>query len=898
MATKLDTSKFTPLFRQWLRIKQQLPGVLVLFRLGDFYEMFGDDAEVGARELELTLTSRECYQGQRIPMCGVPHHALDRYLRRLVEKGYRVAVVEQTEDPKKAKGLVRREVTRIVTPCTIIEDELLPGAQHNFLMSAAREGKRVGVALVDVSTGEFLVTELAVREVKGDEGRLVADEPPATAAYEALIEEAGRVQPAEILLSPQLAEVPGLADALREATGAPVGVADEHPFSDPRAELCEFFSVASLDGFGCENMPAAQAAAAQALRYLQAQRPAGLPRFSGISVYSQQDYMILDAATRRNLELERTIIEGRREGTLLWLVDRTRTPMGARQLRQWLLQPLIDPARINARLDAVQQFVANALAADDAREALGRVYDIERLTARVSARSANPRDLKALGESLQRLPALREALAALDAPLLRELCGQIHELSELADLLARALADEPPVQVTDGGIIRDGYSAQLDELRRAAAEGRQWIADLEARERARTGIKSLKVGYNQVFGYYIEVSKANLHLVPGDYQRKQTLSQAERFVTPELKEIESKILGAEERSKELEYELFVQVREKAARFADQLLETARAIGQIDALLSLAEVAVEYGYSRPQVDDSDVIEIRDGRHPVVERLQTDEPFVPNDCLLDCGSHRMLIITGPNMAGKSTYLRQVALIVLMAQMGSFVPARSARIGVADRIFTRVGASDDLATGRSTFMIEMTEAANILHNATERSLIILDEIGRGTSTFDGLSLAWAIAEYIATRIGARTLFATHYHHLNELAEVAEGVRNYRIAVKEEGDRVVFLRKIMPGGTDRSYGIQVARLAGLPDEVIERARDVLRQLEQEDIGRQVAPSREAVASIGPPVQLQLFEAAPDPVVEEIKGLDLETMSPIEALVKLKELQDKARKREQGGSR
>jgi DNA mismatch repair protein MutS len=562
--------------------------------------------------------------------------------------------------------------------------------------------------------------------------------------------------------------------------------------------------------------------------------------------------------------------------------------MGARELRQWVLQPLLDINLIRARLDAVEELVTNSGAAGEARECLRRVYDLERLTARVTARTANPRDLRALGESLTRLPALTAALASCHADFLVQLRSRIQELPDLADLLARALADNPPAQLTDGGIIRDGYNPELDQLREAAAHGREWIAALEYRERQRTNIKSLRVGYNQVFGYYIEVTKPNLHLVPDDYQRKQTLANAERFVTPELKEMEARVLGAEERSRQLEHDLFLSLREEVAAHGEELLTTARAIAQTDAILALAQAAVEYGYCKPEVYDDDVTEIRDGRHPVVERLQTQEPFVPNDCYLDGSGHRMLIITGPNMAGKSTYLRQVALITLMAQMGSFVPAKFARIGLVDRIFTRVGASDDLATGRSTFMIEMTEAANILHNATDRSLIILDEIGRGTSTYDGLSIAWAVAEYIAREIRARTLFATHYHHLNELAQVQEGVRNFRIAVKEEGDRVVFLRKIVPGGTDRSYGIQVARLAGLPDEVISRAKEVLRQIEQEDLATPVGPRQEASTRVGPPVQLQLFEIAPNPIVQEILRLDLDTMSPIEALMKLKEMKDR----------
>lgn len=893
MPAKLDTSKFTPLFRQWLRIKQQLPGVLVLFRLGDFYEMFGDDAEIGARELELTLTSRECSPGQRIPMCGVPHHAVDRYLRQLVEKGYRVAVVDQTEDPKKAKGLVRREITRVVSAGTVLEDELLPSASHNFLASVARVGDQFGLALVDVSTADLLVTEIPVGSAAPVGDRLLdTADPAATASYEALVDELVRIGPAEILLAADLAADAALRQALATRTSVPVTAAEEEAFISPARELCEFFGVASLDGYGCADMPAAQAAAAQAVRFLRTQRPAGLPRFPGITTYFPRQHLVVDASTRRNLELERTLLGGRGEGTLLGLLDRTRTPMGARLLRTWLLQPLLDLDAIRARHDAVADLVSNRVEASEVAAALRHVYDLERLTARASAGTASPRDLRALADSLKKVPQLRAALAGSQAPLLQQRAQSLDGRPDLAALLDRALVDQPPVHLSDGGYIREGYSAELDELRAAAAHGREWIADLEQRERARTAIKSLRVGYNQVFGYYIEVTKPNLHLVPPDYQRKQTLANAERFVTPELKAMEEKILGAEERARELEQELFSELRAAVAREADQLMATARAIAEIDVLLSLADVAAERGYCRPDVDDSPIIEIRDGRHPVVEALQTDEPFVPNDTYLDCEGHRLIILTGPNMSGKSTYLRQVALIVLMAQMGSFVPARSARIGLVDRIFTRVGASDDLASGRSTFMIEMTETANILHNATDRSLVILDEIGRGTSTFDGLSIAWAVAEYITRHIGARTLFATHYHHLNELAEVLEGVRNYRIAVKEEGDRVIFLRKIMPGGTDRSYGLQVARLAGLPEEVLERAREILHQLEREDLGRQIAPTAEAAQSVGAPVQLQLFEAAPDPLVEEILRLDLDAMSPIEALIKLRDLQEKLRRR------
>jgi DNA mismatch repair protein MutS len=897
MTAKIDTSKFTPLFRQWLRVKQQLSDTLVMFRLGDFYELFGDDAEVGARELGLTLTARESSPGQKIPMCGVPHHALQRYLRQLVEKGHRVAVVEQTEDPKKAKGLVRRDIMRVVSPGTILEDELLPGAQHNFLASVARMGGSFGLALTDMSTGDFLVTEIEAETEKTDaSGRLIAErgllEP-----FEKLLDELARVQPAEILLAADLAADEALGKALGERVGKPVRAADEEAFSDPGRELRDFFGIASLEGFGCADLPAAQAAAAQALRYLRVQRPAGLPHFAGITTYWLRDHMVIDAATRRNLELERTLRDNRREGALLWLLDRTRTPMGARLLRSWLLQPLLDLAEIRRRQDAVGELIDKQLAAGQMREALRKVYDIERLTTRITAEAAGPRDLRALCDSLARLPELKAYLAEAEAELLEGLRERIDEMPELAAALDAAIVDQPPAQITEGGIIRDGYNAELDELRGAAAHGREWVADLEQRERGRTGIKSLRVGYNQVFGYYIEVTNSNLSLVPPDYQRKQTLSGSERFITPELKQMEERILGAEERGQALEHEIFVGLRAEAGRYAGRLADTARALAVVDVILSLAEVAAEQGYCKPEVDEGDALDIREGRHAVVERLQTDEPFVPNDCYSDCQGHRLLIITGPNMAGKSTYLRQVALIALMAQMGGFVPARSARVGLVDRIFTRVGASDDLASGRSTFMIEMTETANILHNATERSLVILDEIGRGTSTFDGLSLAWAVAEHMARQIGARTLFATHYHHLNELAEVVEGVRNYRVAVKEEGDRIIFLRKIVPGGTDRSYGLQVARLAGIPEDVLRRAQEVLHQLEQEDLGRKIGPTREAVEAVGAAIQLQLFDAAPDPEIEEIRKLDVDSLSPIEALMKLKAIQERIAKRRQGGS-
>lgn len=888
-----DPSKLTPAFKQWYEAKQQYPDVLLLFRMGDFYEIFGDDAEVAARALDLTLTKRRAGPGIVLPMCGVPYHAVEKYLAELIRQGYRAAICEQVEDPRQAKGLVRRRVTRVITAGTLVEDALLDTGEHNFLLAIAREGGRYGIAAVDVSTGDFLVTEPAPRVRNHEDAPALPDTGPEIAdpALLAVVDEVARLAPTEILLPSDLAEEEDLRDLLeRNLSAAVTPLADEGTaFRSAEQELQEHFGVDSLRGYGCEDMPAAIAAAALALRYLRQTHLDGLPHLTGITTYSTEEYLMIDASTRRNLELTATLRENRREGSLLALLDRTRTAMGGRLLRDWLLQPLLDPAAINERLDAVDELVRDRVTAEDLAAHLREVYDIERLTARVTAARANARDLVSLRASLHRLPRIVELLAGCESALLGRLRTRINTLDELAALLDRALRDDPPVQITEGGMIREGYNAELDELHDIASGGKRWIAELEATERARTGIESLKVGYNKVFGYYIEVTHANAKLVPEDYERKQTLVNAERYVTPSLKEQEAKILGAQERMQDLEYELFCDLRAQVAEHAEALLATARALAAIDVLVCLAEVAIEYDYVRPEVDAGEVIEIEAGRHPVVERAPGQERFVPNDALLDRNGHQMLIITGPNMSGKSTYLRQVALITLMAQMGSFVPAKRARIGVVDRIFTRVGASDDLATGRSTFMVEMNETANIMNNATERSLVILDEIGRGTSTFDGVAIAWAVAEYLIREIGAKTLFATHYHHLNELEALFEQVQNLKILVREEGDHITFLRRIEPGGTQRSYGVQVARLAGLPQTVIDRAREVLHTLEREDIGREVGPSREAAARVAPTVQLQLFEAAPHPLVEAIKALDPDTMTPLEALQALAELRRQA---------
>jgi len=898
-------SDLTPMYRQWAQAKRDYPDVLLLFRMGDFYEMFDEDARVASEALGLTLTSRKYSGDNRIPMCGVPHHALDRYLSQLVQKGFRAAICDQVEDPREAKGIVKRQVTRVITPGTLMEEALLQGQENNFLVSLAVSGERAGIAVADVSTGDFLVTEVPLRAVEPVANPTLENGlGPRDDRFGAVVDEIARLQPAEVLLPGELSEEASITDAVQRGDEAHITVVDEDDleFRSPEQQLTEFFDVDSLRGFGCQEMPAAQKAAAQALKYLQQNRLDALPHLSGITTYSTEQFMVIDAATRRNLELVRTLREGAREGSLLALLDKTLTPMGARMLRQWLLRPLLDVTQIHRRLDAVENLVSDGVMSDALHGALRGVRDLERLTNRTTAGTANARDLAALGASIAGLPEVVGALGSASSegeepghlPLLAELRGSIDELRDVAGLIAAAIADDPPATLSDGDMIRDGYSDELDELRDAMTNGREWIVRLQDQERAKTGIEKLKVGFNKVFGYYIEVTRPNLHLVPEEYQRKQTLVSAERFITPGLKEVEEKILGAEEKSQDLEYELFREVRAQVADHAERVLQTARGIARLDVLLSLAAVAIENNYTKPAVDVSDSIDIKDGRHPVVERTQFSEAFVPNDALLDCESNELLIVTGPNMAGKSTYLRQVALITLLAQMGSFVPAREARIGVTDRIFTRVGASDDLATGQSTFMVEMTEAANILHNATERSLIILDEIGRGTSTFDGLSIAWAVAEYIVNAIGAKTLFATHYHHLNELTQTLPRVRNLRIAVKEQGEDIVFLRKIVPGGTDRSYGIQVARLAGLPKAVIDRSKEVLHSLEQEDVGTSIAPSEKAARQIAPTVQLKLFEAAPDPVVEEIAGLELDTLTPVEALMKLKELQEKASKREQ----
>lgn len=868
----MDAKKITPMVAQYQEIKEQYPDVILMFRLGDFYEMFGDDAVTASRELEIVLTSRSQGYAADVPMCGVPHHAVDRYVARLIAKGYRVAICDQLEDPKRAKKIVRRGVTRVVTPGTVLEDGMLDAKANNYLVAVASEPELFGVACVDVSTGEFAVTEIGGRDASGK-----------------LIEEISRLAPAEVLLR----EIDqDLSEPIARASGASITRCEDGPIYRRSAKdlLAGHFGTDSLRGFGAEDYTAGLEAAAMALDYLRATNSNALQSIAAMSTYSTSGFMVLDSAARRNLELTRSLSADTRGASLLSIIDRTRTAMGGRLLRKWLDQPLLDVDRINRRLDAVLEFHNNALARGEVREVLGSMQDLERLMSRIVAESANARDVVGLAQSLRMLPALAGALGGVTSERLITLGKAIEFIDPVAELVERAIVPDPPVQLREGGIIAPGYSPDLDELRSASTDGKQWIAQLEAQERERTGVRNLKVGYNSVFGYYIEVTRPNLHLVPEDYIRKQTTTNAERFITPSLKEVEAKVIGADEKAAELEYQVFCEVRARVADEARRVAKVARAVAEIDVLSALAEVASARGFARPTVNDGEEIRIRNGRHPVVEHF-IQERFIPNDTVLNCDTDQLLIITGPNMAGKSTYLRQVALITLLAQMGSFVPADEAVIGVVDRIFTRVGAHDELASGQSTFMVEMNETANILNNATRSSLIVLDEIGRGTSTFDGLSIAWAVAEEI-TRLGARTLFATHYHHLNDLEGRFRGVRNYRIAVREEKDRIVWLRKIMPGGTDKSYGVEVARLAGLPPDVIERAKEILKDLESNGAGAKSAGRNTRVRERAETLQLTLFAAEKHPVLEELERLDTSTMSPIEALNKLYELQKRVAQR------
>lgn len=853
----------TPLMKQYLSIKEEYPDSILFFRLGDFYEMFGEDAITASKILQITLTTRDKGKDNPIPMCGIPHFAADAYITKLINAGYKVAVCEQVEDPQKAKGIVKREVTRLITPGT---HEPENPKENIFIMSISPTGNRQGIAAADLSTGEFFLFE--------------TDRP--------LEDEMVRFEPKEILCPAQLRTDIHYSQVL---DGHFVTFYDDWLFdyNDAYRRLLEYYRVVSLDAFGCEGLHAAVAAGGALLHYLN-ETLKGEVVLDHPTVLRDRDHMLLDAVTKRNLELISNIKDGTTKGTLIEVLDRTLTPMGGRFLRQAILKPLTLELKINDRLDAVEELTQNYEMFEGLRTYLQRVQDIERLGTKVLRGRVNARDLIGIKTSVSHIPEIRARLKDAKSKILTEINSKLGDFSELYKLINSAIVDDPPQGLHDGGIIKKGYRQIIDELRSISTSGKDYIASLEAEERKKTGIQSLKIGYNKVFGYYIEVTKANLHLVPEHYIRKQTLVNAERFITEELKEYENKVLGAQERLKELEYDVFMEVLERVKGYAEELLTTSRAIGYLDFLLSLTTVARRNGYIRPVVNDSLRIEITEGRHPVLEQIQSNEKFIPNNTLLDDEDHRLLIITGPNMAGKSTYMRQVALIVLLAQIGSYVPAEKAEIGIVDRIFTRIGASDYLAEGQSTFMVEMIETANILNNATSRSLIILDEVGRGTSTFDGISIAWAVAEYIVKNLSARTLFATHYNELTELSMTLNGVRNYNVSVKEWGDEIIFLRKIEQGPADRSYGIQVARLAGLPDEVIRRAKEVLSNLEKTEFTAEGAPRATGRKAKKKAVQLDLFSYNYEPILKELSAIDISSITPEDAIKKLKKLKKLAK--------
>ncbi|KPL20002.1 MAG: DNA mismatch repair protein MutS [candidate division Zixibacteria bacterium SM23_81] len=863
----------TPMMAQYNRLKRKYKDCIFFFRMGDFYEMFNEDAKIASRILGITLTSRSHGKAKKIPLAGVPWHAAEGYLARLIKAGYKVAICEQVEDSARAKGIVKREVVQVVTPGTTVSERILSHDQNNYLLAINQEDGTVGLAIVDLSTGEFELEEM------NDRG---------------LTDELQRLFPAEILLpsSRERDLVPKLRRLLPAVT---VTTMDDWRFSydDAYESLISHFQTISLKGFGCENLKMAVGAAGAALNYLKENQKAALSHIRGLATVHPSDYMMLDATTLRNLEVLAPLREELKEATLFSVLNRTKTPMGTRLLSKWLRKPLLNGIQINSRLEGVEELAKSVSLRLDIAQSLKRVVDMERLVARVGCGRANARDLNALKCSLKIIPEMKTLLKVCSSQILKEIGQELDAVTAVVKKIEQAIVDEPPLAMNEGGLIRAGYHLELDQLRQISKDGKNWIAQLQRRERGRTGIKSLKVGYNRVFGYYIEVTKPNLSLVPDDYFRKQTMANAERFITPELKEQEAKVLGAEDRIKSMEYDLFVQVRSQIAEAADKIQQNARLLARLDVLASLATVAVENDYRRPTVNDEDQISIRDGRHPVVEKLMQGEEFISNDTQMDHHSDQILIITGPNMAGKSTYLRQVGLIVLLAQMGSFVPAKEAKIGIVDRIFTRVGAMDSLATGESTFLVEMNETTNILNNATPRSLLLLDEIGRGTSTFDGLSIAWAVAEYIhnTPSVSAKTLFATHYHELTELALILPRVKNYNVAVREWQDHIVFLRKIVEGSCDHSYGIQVARLAGLPNEVIERAQEVLANLEDEELTPNKIPKL-AIGPHAPPMasspQLSLFVHQEHPVIREIKKLEINKITPLEALNILHQLMDK----------
>ena len=866
-------SEFSPMMQHYLDTKEKYKDCILFYRLGDFYEMFFDDALKVSKELELTLTGKECGQEERAPMCGIPYHAADTYIARLISKGYKVAICEQLEDPKTAKGMVKRDVIRVVTPGTVIEANLLDDKKNNYIMSIYKNGIYFGVTVCDVTTGDFRTTE--IKETNN---------------FAMLLDEISKYSPAELVVNPMMYDCSEEISKIRERFDIYITRLDENEFTDDYKELTEKYKMVDDDENKIDNITdyMLSVSATNALRaYLLDTQKNNLDHINKLIIYKTTKYMALDINARRNLEITEKLRDKSKKGTLLWVLDKSSTAMGGRLIRRWLNNPLLDVKQINKRLDAVQELKDNVILRGDLIDLLKKVYDIERLAGKISYGSANGRDLISLKNSAQQLPEIKKVLSNAKSELLSELHSELDVLKDVYSLINKTIVEEPPIAIKEGGLIKKGYDKEIDQLKEATTNGKNWIVKLEVEEREKTGIKGLKVGFNKVFGYYIEVTKSNLSLVPDRYIRKQTLTNGERYITEELKNLENQILGAEEKVINLEYNVFVEVRNKIEAQIERLQKSAGVVAMLDGLCSFATVAEDMNYVRPQVDNSGVIDIKDGRHPVIEKILPSGSFVQNDTYLDKNENRLSIITGPNMAGKSTYMRQVALITLMAQVGSFVPASYAKIGIVDKIFTRVGASDDLSMGQSTFMVEMMEVAQILKEATSNSLVILDEIGRGTSTYDGLSIAWAVAEYISDKekCGAKTLFATHYHELTDLENKLDGVKNYSIAVKEKGEDIIFLRKIVKGGTDESYGVHVAKLAGVPQVVTKRANEILKSIEKKNVlnNKKIEKQDKNVAD----GQLTMYNYKLAELAHELDKVDVNELTPIEALntlVKIKE--------------
>lgn len=865
-------SNLTPMMKQYMEIKSRHKDAILFFRLGDFYEMFFDDAILASKELEIALTGRDCGQREKAPMCGIPYHSSDSYIAKLIKKGYKVAICEQVEDPAKSKGIVKRDVVRIITPGTITDAKVLDEKRNNYLSCIYMDKDGFGISYSDITTGDLYTTEIANNN---------------TNIENKLLDELAKIQPTEIIVNSFLYENEKLIKKIKDRFNLVLNTYHDWAFeiSHCKNKILNHFNVLTLEGFGIENKKYSTSSLGGLLEYLTETQKIVLSHLNTVRYYSMDKYMVLDINTRRNLELTETMRDKSKKGSLLWLLDKTSTAMGARLLKKWIEEPLLDRTKIIERLNAVKFLYNNKDTVDSLKDLLKSIYDMERLMGRISYGNCNGRDLISLKDSIKVIPDIKDILISADTKLLVKLGNEIDELMDVYNLIEDSIIDEPPLTIKEGGIIKPQYDETLKELKEASAKGKEWLSSLEENEKLRTGIKSLKVGYNKVFGYYIEVTKTNIKNVPDNYMRKQTLANSERYITPELKDMESKILGAEEKSMNIEYQIFMEIRDRIRNEVKRIQFCAHIISCIDCLLSLAIIAFNNNYIMPTLNTEGIIDIQSGRHPVVEKMIDQELFVPNNTFLD-NKNRIIIITGPNMAGKSTYMRQVALITLMAQIGSFVPAESANIGIVDKIFTRVGASDDLAQGQSTFMVEMSEVANILNNSTKNSLVILDEIGRGTSTFDGLSIAWSVVEYISNKdkIGAKTLFATHYHELTELEGEIDGVKNYKILVKEKGEDIIFLRKISRGGADKSYGIEVARLAGVPKEVIDRAKIILKSLEEKNITKKgklsdIVPKEKNSKHNDEEMQLDLFNAKEKEIIDKIKNVDIMDTTPMDAM-------------------